>query len=290
MKKTLLILSLCLCLLLSACTFSVYVPQPSVQIKETVSAGELPDFSGEPYMVIGDNIPLFTQEDMTTQAFEYYSPQDALGRCGVAMACVGQEIMPTEKRGSIGQVKPSGWQTEKYDFVDGKYLYNRCHLIAYQLTGENANELNLITGTRYFNVQGMLPFEELVGDYVRETGNHVLYRVTPVYEGKNLVASGAYLEGWSVEDNGDGVCFYVYAYNNQPGVIIDYATGESRLDESYEEPAEEITYILNTSSKKFHRESCSGAANISKKNREVYTGGRDELIENGYAPCGSCNP
>ncbi len=293
MKKALLALALCLCLLLSACTFSVYAPQPSTQrltVHEAVSPETLPAFSGEPYVVAGNNVPLFTQEELAARSYEAYSPLDALGRCGVAMACVGQDIMPTEERGSIGQVKPSGWQTVKYDFVDGKYLYNRCHLIAYQLAGENANEQNLITGTRYFNVQGMLPFEDLVADYVKETGNHVLYRVTPVYEGNNLVASGVFMEGFSVEDNGEGVCFYVYAYNNQPGVVIDYATGESCLDESYEEPAEETTYILNTNSKKFHRESCSGAANISERNKETYTGSREELIENGYTPCGSCNP
>lgn len=196
------------------------------------SVQSVPAFSGDPYVIINDNIPEFSRSDMTTDAYEYYSALDALGRCGYAMACIGLDIMPTEDRGSIGQVKPTGWQTVKYDFVDGKYLYNRCHLIGYQLTGENANEQNLITGTRYLNVEGMLPFENLIADYVKETGNHVLYRVTPIYDGSNLVARGVQMEAISVEDNGAGICFHVYAYNHQPGVVIDYATGESRLEES----------------------------------------------------------
>ena len=189
------------------------------------SLNDIPDVSPDAYVVVNDNVPEFTEEDITSKAYEFYSELDSLNRCGYAMACVGRELMPTEERGSIGQVKPSGWHTVKYDFVDGKYLYNRCHLIGFQLTGENANEKNLITGTRYMNVEGMLPFEDLVADYVRSTGNHVLYRVTPVFDGENLVARGVQMEGWSVEDEGDGVCFNVYAYNAQPGVTIDYATG-----------------------------------------------------------------
>ncbi|MET0016373.1 DNA/RNA non-specific endonuclease [Oscillibacter sp.] len=165
-------------------------------------------------------------------AFETYSPLDSLGRCSVAYANVCTETMPTEERSEIGQIKPSGWYTVKYDNVDGKYLYNRCHLIGYQLTAENANEKNLITGTQYLNVEGMLPFENMVADYVKETSNHVLYRVTPVFEGNSLVASGVLMEAESVEDKGAGVCFNVYCYNNQPGVTIDFATGESWLTES----------------------------------------------------------
>jgi len=198
--------------------------------QHSVSVQNIPDFSGYPYVVIDDNEPGFLQEDITENSYEFYSELDMLGRCGYAMACIGQDLMPTEDRGNIGQVKPSGWQTVKYDFVDGKYLYNRCHLIGYQLTGENANKQNLITGTRYLNVEGMLPFENMVADYIKETGNHVLYRVTPVYDGSDLVASGVEMEAVSVEDNGEGICFHVYVYNNQPGVIINYATGESRLD------------------------------------------------------------
>lgn len=188
----------------------------------------VPEFSGQPYVVLNDNVPEFTEDDLTVDAYEFYSELDRFGRCGYAMACLGRELMPTEDRGSIGQVKPSGWHTVKYDIVDGKYLYNRCHLIGFQLAGENANERNLITGTRYLNVDGMLPFENMVADYVKETGNHVLYRITPIYDGDNLVARGVQMEAISVEDNGEGICFHVYAYNNQPGVIIDYATGESK--------------------------------------------------------------
>jgi DNA-entry nuclease len=202
---------------------------------------------------------------------------DSLGRCGVAIACIGQDIMPVEERGSIGQVKPSGWHTVKYDIVDGKYLYNRCHLIGYQLTGENANEENLITGTRYLNIEGMLPFENMVADYVKETENHVLYRVTPIFDGENLVASGVQMEAWSVEDEGDGICFNVYCYNVQPGVVIDYATGKNWLDEKSNENEDlnvpkNAEFILNTSSKKIHKPDCSGATGMNEKNKQVVKG------------------
>lgn len=193
------------------------------------SVMDVPAFSGDPYVVINDNTPEFSDSDLTTDAYEFYSPLDAFGRCGVAMACLGKELMPTEERGSIGQIKPSGWHTVKYDFVDGKYLYNRCHLIGFQLAGENANECNLITGTRYLNVEGMLPFENMVADYIKETGNHVLYRVTPVFDEDCLVVRGVQMEAYSIEDAGEGICFNVYAYNNQPGVNIDYRTGESSV-------------------------------------------------------------
>lgn len=251
----------------------------------------LPAFSGEPYVVLADNRPEFTEEELTGDAYEYYSPLDELGRCGFAQASVGVELMPTEERGAIGSVKPSGWQTAKYDCVDGKYLYNRCHLIGFQLTGENANKQNLITGTRYMNVDGMLPFENLVADYVKETEHHVLYRVTPCYTGENLVADGVQMEAMSVEDGGEGVCFNVYVYNVQPGVEIDYATGESRLEEGTAASAEgSVSYVLNTGSKKFHLPGCSGAASISEANRQEVTDSRESLIAQGYSPCGSCKP
>lgn len=189
----------------------------------------IPEFEDEPYVVLNDNQPEFEQEDFNREIFEEYSKLDYLGRCGPAFAKVGTQTMPTEERGEIGGVKPSGWKTIKYDNVDGKYLYNRCHLIGYQLTAENANERNLITGTRYMNVQGMLPFENMVAEYVRETENHVLYRVTPIFEGENLVANGVQIEAKSVEDNGQAICFNVYVYNNQPGITIDYSNGESSL-------------------------------------------------------------
>lgn len=196
--------------------------------KETVSMQSLPEYSSKPFVEMDGNQPGFTEEDKTKKSFERYSELDSLGRCGVAYANIGRELMPTKKRGSIGRVKPSGWHTVKYDIVDGKYLYNRCHLIGYQLTAENANEKNLITGTRYMNVDGMLPFENMVADYVKETGNHVLYRVTPFFEGKDLLAKGVQIEAYSVEDAGDGICFNVFVYNVQPGIQIDYATGDSK--------------------------------------------------------------
>lgn len=187
----------------------------------------IPEYSGNPYVSLNDNIPYFTDEELTTVSFELYSDVDYIGRCRAAYANICKEIMPTEERGEIGSVKPSGWHTVKYDCIDGMFLYNRCHLIGYQLAGENANTKNLITGTRYLSVEGMLPFENMVGDYVNETNNHVLYRVTPVYEENNLVASGVIIEAKSVEDNGDGILFNVYCYNVQPGISIDYLTGES---------------------------------------------------------------
>lgn len=198
---------------------------------EAASIEEIPAFSGEAFVAVNGNVPFFVEEEYTTESYEYYSELDALGRCGMTMACIGTDIMPTEERGSIGSVKPSGWQSVKYDIVDGKYLYNRCHLIGFQLAGENANKQNLITGTRFLNIEGMLPFEDMVADYVKETENHVLYRVTPIFNGDDLVAEGVLLEGWSVEDEGEGICFCVYSYNAQPGIIIDYATGDSKLAE-----------------------------------------------------------
>lgn len=194
-----------------------------------VSETNIPSYTGEPYVTINGGVPGFEESDFSEISFEHYSELDGLGRCGTAFANVGKDLMPTEERGSIGQVKPSGWQTVKYDNVDGKYLYNRCHLIGYQLTAENANRENLITGTRYFNVEGMLPFENMAADYIRETGDHVLYRVTPVFEGDNLVATGVQMEACSVEDRGESLCFNVFVFNVQPGIVIDYADGTSRL-------------------------------------------------------------
>lgn len=199
-----------------------------------VDLAEIPDYEGDPYVEVDGNTPGFTDEEITTEAFEIYRSLDWLGRCGSVYANVCQELMPTEPRGNISEIKPSGWHTKRYDFVDGESLYNRCHLIGFQLTGENANERNLITGTRYMNTEGMLPFEIMVADYVKETGNHVLYRVTPIYDGDDLVAKGVQMEGWSVEDQGEGICFNVFAYNVQPGVIIDYTTGDNWLDEEWD--------------------------------------------------------
>lgn len=209
--------------------FGEFVNENTISYTTSYDLSTIPEFTDKPYVVLSENRPEFTEDDYNTGEYEVYSELDYLGRCGPAFAKVGIETMPTEERGEIGQVKPSGWQTVKYDIVDGKYLYNRCHLIGFQLTGENANKRNLITGTRYMNVEGMLPFENLVDDYVEATNNHVLYRVTPIFEGEDLVASGVQIEAKSIEDNGEGVCFNVYVYNVQPHVVIDYSTGESRL-------------------------------------------------------------
>ncbi len=257
----------------------------------------------ETYTVLNNNVPQFAEDEITTVAFEDYSELDELGRCGVAFACIGEEIMPTEERESIGQIKPSGWQIAKYDIVDGKYLYNRCHLIGFQLSGENANEKNLITGTRYMNVDGMLPFENMVADYVKETKNHVMYRVTPVFEGDNLLAKGVQMEALSVEDDGAGVSFNVFVNNIQPGVEINYLDGASKLESENgfgkEQKQEEqniqnendvTMYILNANTMKFHNTGCSSAKDIKPKNKETYNGTRTWLIDNGYSPCGICNP
>lgn len=208
--------------------------------KQNAASSERPsadsaEYTGEACQILNNNIPQFTKKQKKqTKAFEKYAALDSLGRCGVAFANICKELMPTEERGNIGHVKPSGWHTVKYDTVEGKYLYNRCHLIGFQLAGENANEKNLITGTRYLNMEGMLPFEDEVADYVKETGNHVLYRVTPEYEGNDLLARGVQMEGYSVEDQGEGICFNIFAYNVQPGIEIDYSTGDSRKEK---EPA-----------------------------------------------------
>lgn len=289
-----------------------------------LSYRDVPAFEGNPYVYVNDGEPTFTDEQRAAEpGHEHYGELDELGRCTAAFAVVGPETQPTEKRGSIGEVRPSGWQMAKYDFVEGKYLLNRCHLLGYQLTGENANERNLITGTRYLNVQGMLPFENAVADYVDATGNHVLMAVMPVFEGSELVARGVHMMAESVEDGGEGVAFNVFCYNVQPGVVIDYGTGESMLEEdatplpdvsgaeSAPDTASEgagageasekgatgsaegkgtTEYVLNTNSKKFHLPSCSSVDQMSPKNREDVEDTRENLIAKGYDPCKRCNP
>ena len=287
MKKKLTLGGVLLLLLLAVVLYLI-LPEP--EPIPTISLDQVPEYSGEPFSVLNGNIPLFTEEDITDESYEYYGDLDALNRCTVTMASIGRDLMPTEDRGNIGQVKPTGWVTAKYDFVDGKYLYNRCHLIGFQLTGENANAENLITGTRYMNVDGMLPFENMVADYIKETGNHVLYRVVPVFEGDNLVADGVTMEAWSVEDDGEGICFYVYIYNVQPGVEIDYATGESWLAEAAESDDPAQTYIVNTSSKKFHDGDCAQAQSIKEENRQAFETTRSQMIAWDFSPAGCCNP
>ena len=311
---------LCTCVAVAgAALVYQFVPGPWEQWQNTdsiewttsyESIPDVPEYSGEPYVVINDNTPEFTQAELTTTAFEEYSPLDELGRCGTAEACVGEETMPTEERESISEVTPTGWENEEYDIVDGGYVYNRCHLIGFQLTGENANEENLITGTRYMNTEGMLPFEDMVAEY------------------------GVQMEAESVEDNGEGISFNVYVYNVQPDITIDYATGENWESTEEEkaaqaaaagnenagadavdtdaagtsalgagsagssnesgavssESAEEQNYIINENTDKFHNPDCPGAADTKEKNKREYTGTREELIAEGYEPCGRCKP
>lgn len=300
-----------LCLVLSLLICSCAVPNADDALNpkyeagknksETITLDNIPEYDGVPYVELNDNEPNFSEKEITTDEFETYQPLDRYGRCQTAYANISPYTMPTEERGAIGMVKPSGWHTVKYDFVDGKYLYNRCHLIGFQLAGENANERNLITGTRYMNVDGMLPFEDEVADYVKDTANHVLYRVTPIYEGDNLVADGVEMEAYSVEDQGEGVSFHVFVYNVQPGVSISYDTGESRLADQVsstedatgknaDENNETETYVLNKNTMKFHRKNCSSVGDMSKHNRVVYEGTRSEVIDMGYESCKNCNP
>lgn len=280
----------------------------------------VPEYTGSASVAINNNVPFFNVDEKAagTSSFETYSELDDLRRCGTAYACIGKDIMPTEERGQIGMVKPTGWHTVKYDCIDGKYLYNRCHLIAYCLAGENANEKNLITGTRYLNIEGMLPYETLTAKYMdNNPDNHVLYRVTPVFVGSELVARGVLMEGYSVEDNGAGVNFCVFCYNVQPDVEINYADGKSNQDDSINKGTgftgytnENVTetddsknsgftgytdestssYVINTSSKKFHTADCKNANKISDKNKKIVNESRDELIADGYEPSKCCNP
>lgn len=286
-----------------------YVSSKKQQMQEEITLDDIDLYRENCYVELCGNQPDFTKEEYTLKPFELYSELDDLGRCGVAYANICQELMPEEERGEIGMVKPSGWHTVKYDCVDGKYLYNRCHLIGYQLAGENANEKNLITGTRYMNVEGMLPFENEVADYVESTNHHVLYRVTPVFSEDNLIADGVEMEAYSVEDEGEGVCFHVFVYNVQPGIRIDYATGESLEDSSvivssgqhnqskkhaHEEMDNSDThtecYVLNSNTKKFHKMDCNSVEDISKGNKREYSGTRQEVLNMGYEPCKRCNP
>ena len=305
-KNILLSLILVCCLIFPACDFGAFDGSSSTGSNSStgnITLADIPEYTNRPYVEINGNQPEFTAAQMTTVSYEFYSELDVLGRCGYTMACVGIDIMPTEERGDIGSVKPTGWQSVKYDIVDGKYLYNRCHLIGFQLTGENANRRNLITGTRYMNVDGMLPFENMVADYVQETENHVLYRVTPIFIGNNLVAHGVQMEAYSVEDEGEEICFNVYVYNVQPGIVIDYATGESRLSgtppttapdgsdgNNGSDEGEMQTFVLNTNTKRYHKPTCSSVSDMNPANKDNFTGTKAELEGLGYVACGSCKP
>ena len=260
----------------------------------------IPQYSGSPWVAVNNNVPTFTADEITTVGYEFFSELDSLGRCGYVMACVGKEMMPTEERGDIGHIKPTGWVQKQYDgnLVSGGSLYNRCHLIGFQLTGENDNRQNLITGTRYMNWDGMVEFENMIADYVKETGNHVMYRVTPMFYENELVARGVHMEAYSVEDNGEGVSFNVYAYNVQPGIEINYSTGDNWLaseggntgEGSTDAPDDtaEAKYILNTSSKKVHIPTCGSVSTMSDKNKQVYNGSLEDILAQGYEKCGAC--
>lgn len=286
-----------------------------ISSSQSVSGGKtdyskIPAYSGKPYVVLNNNKPVFSKAELTTVAYEKYSPLDSLGRCGVAIASCGTELMPTGERGSISNIYPTGWRQAKYDSVSGKYLYNRCHLIGWQLSGENANNKNLITGTRYMNTAGMLPFENMVADYIKETDNHVAYRITPIFRGNNLLCSGVQMEAYSIEDDGEGICFNVYCYNVQPDITINYATGASSgktaavssskptasskpaavssKAETDNSPSPSSVYILNTNSKKIHYPHCGSAKQIADKNRQEFSGNIDTLFDRGYTTCGNC--
>ncbi len=266
---------------------------------EILSADKIPEYNGKAFITVNNNEPSF-DKNKEAVPFEYYSKLDSLGRCGVTFACVCKETMPTSKREDIGGVRPTGWMHVEYDFVDGGSLYNRCHLIGFQLTAENANERNLITGTRYMNTEGMLPFENMVADYVKETKNHVLYSVTPVFKDNELLARGVQMQAYSVEDDGEGICYNIFCYNVQPGVNINYKNGANSLAKdsenstsvktTYNAAASGADYILNVKSYKFHLPSCPGVQDMSPKNRKEYKGSRQELIDQGYGPCGKCCP
>lgn len=257
----------------------------------------VPTYAGSPYATVNGNAPLFDEMLMARAekgSFEEYSSLDDLGRATCALACAGPETMPEGERGSIGDVRPSGFHLTRYDWVDGKYLYNRCHLIGWQITGENANVRNLVTGTRHMNVEGMLPFEDMVANYIERTGNHVLYRSTPFYEGENLVARGVLLEACSVEDGGAGLSFCVFCFNVQPGVAIDYATGTSQADGTMQEEdlvdESQFNYILNTNTKKIHYPYCPSVSDMKEKNKRGFNGTVEEAKSQGYTPCGRCKP
>lgn len=294
---------------------------PGISIKTVSADGGIPKYSDKASVVLNGNSPAFDADEITTVSYESYGKLDRLGRCTTAEACIGKDLMPAEARGSIGSVKPSGWKQNKYPgLVDSEppYLYNRCHMIGYQLTGENANEKNLITGTRYMNVEGMLPYENMVASYIQRTGNHVMYRVTPIFSGNNLLCDGVQMEALSVEDNGKGIRFNVFCYNVQPGVIINYADGSNYADENYvfspktqdfkitsdsadqniersasssnSDAGQTVTYIANKNTKKFHYPSCTSVGDMKEKNKLYHYGTRDELIDKGYVPCKRCNP
>ena len=261
--------------------------------EKVLSLDDIPPFTGEAVIEINGNVPFFTEEDLrASSSFVSYSDLDGLGRCAAAYGCVGTETEPAGERTLNDQIHPSGWHSDTYDFVDQLYLYNRCHLIAYSIAGSNGDPRNLITGTRYMNTKGMLPYENKVLRYIEETDNHVLYRVTPVFEGDNLVASGVLMEAYSLEDAGSGLMYCVYAYNVQPGIRIDYLTGDNEEDGSYvpesEVSEEDCRYVVNLRSEKIHLPDCESVKKMSELNKWPTNLSLEDLIKKGYEPCQNC--
>lgn len=326
-----------ICLLLSLlliCTFfsgTASAEAVTREISKDISASAIdissvPDYSGTDYIVLNGNLPDFYVWQITKRPYIRFSQLDELGRTGAGMACLGMETLPTTSRSVIGDIRPSGWHTVRYDdLIEDHYLFNRCHVIAHMLSGDSDTPENLFTGTRYLNSSSMLQFEIKVGDYIEDTGNHVIYRVTPVYPDEDLVATGVQIEAWSVEDNGAGICFNVFVYNIQPGILIDYLTGESERDPNYDssndstlhlfatgagenavsdrsrseefifesdsqENSTSVSFILNLNTQKFHLPTCSSVLETSPRNRQAFFGTRDEAIAAGYQPCGRCHP
>lgn len=269
---------------------------PNTLTYNTFNLEHINEYNGQLIQEINNGIPFFTKDEIISEAYESYSAFDDLNRVQVAMACIGPELMPYDDRESISHVDIDGMKQAKYDIVDGKYLYNRSHLIGFQLTGENDNIYNLMTGTRYFNTEGMLGFENIVAQYVTDTFNHVMYRVTPYFKDDELVARGVLMEAYSVEDNGNGVSFNVFIHNIQPGIIIDYKTGTSKLinnhtlDTNNTNKEDILTYAINTNTHKFHHTNCKHAKSIKDKNYKKLTSNRLDIINKGYDPCKVCNP
>lgn len=324
-KILLLMLSLCMVVTMAGCgsnsassssdtgsvSSSTASQSASSNTVNSDSVGSVPKYSGEASITINNNVPKFTKKQLASaKSYQKYGKLDNYGRATSCIACIGKEIMPTTKRGSIGMIKPSGWHLVKYDFVDGKYLYNRCHLIAYELTGVDGKShylaQNLVTGTRYMNIEGQLPYENMTTEYIKSTGNHVLYRSTPIFIGDNLLCSGVHMEAESIEDNGKGIKFNVYCYNVQPKVVIDYATGDSHLfsDKSTASSSNSSNsvsnastsssgkniYVINTNTKKFHKPSCASVKQTLAQNKKTVHETRTQLINEGYSPCKRCNP
>ncbi len=291
-------------LLIISLVLSLIGCNTNVQPDNSTPAGDegIPGYSGSPYVELNENETYFTEDEITTEAYESYSELDALGRCGVAVACLSKELMPTEERGDITKVTPTGWmynETSNNNRYDGVYIYNRCHLIGFQLTGENANEKNLITGTSYMNINGMLPFENSVAKYIKENDNHVMYRVTPIFAELNYLADGVIMEALSVEDDGIGIEFCIFVYNVQPGIEIDYFTGQNRKIGAEETPTAPpagdtgditivVTFIINKNSNKFHRPDASCVKNMKEENKVSTDKTLKELVDAGYSKCGIC--